>query len=120
MNKKGFTLVELIAVIVIIGILGSVAVISVSSLMNKFREDYYKKLEKSVESAAREYVSDHNSVKYNGGNFTVQNLITNSYISEVKDYKKNNCTGRIIFNKVNNVYNVCLKCSGDNYNPCNL
>ena len=116
MNKKGFTLVELIAVIVIVGILSSVAVISVSSLMNRFRNDYYERLEKSVEAASREYVSDHTNIKYNGGSFTVSDLINNSYISDVKVYHKDkNCNGNITFDKINNTYKVCLNCDGEKY-----
>ena len=115
MNKKGFTLVELIAVISIIGVLALISIPAISSLMNNFRNDYYKRLEKSIEAAAREYAADK---KMQSGNVTIGDLISNSYIDEVKDYKKNDCNlsgSKVIFNKITNTYTVDLKCPGDNY-----
>lgn len=40
-NKKGFTLVELLAVIVILGILAAVAILSISNILDNARKDTY-------------------------------------------------------------------------------
>ena len=119
MKKNGFTLVELIAVISIIGVLTLISVPAVSSLMNGFRDDYYKRLEKSVEAAAREYASD---TKVQSGTVSIKTLIEGSYISEVKDYKKEDCnkdSSTVSFNKTTNKYTVHLICPTDNYTSSN-
>lgn len=124
-NKRGFTLVELIAVIAIIGILAVIAIPSVTLLMNKFRNDYYDKLEKSVEFAAQNYISDNkNSRPANGSSIDilVSDLIDKSYIDEVVDYQKKSCDGtsKVVVKRKDNKYNykVCLVCSSDDYNGC--
>ena len=35
LNKKGFSMVELLAVIVILGILGTMAIVSISAILNR-------------------------------------------------------------------------------------
>ena len=59
MNKKGFTLVELLAVIVILGIIIGFAYPNVIILIEKNKNDNYEQLKKSVVSAAKSYVSDY-------------------------------------------------------------
>lgn len=125
-NKKGFTLVELIAVIAIIGILTAIAIPSVTALMNKFRNDYYDKLEQNVEIAAQNYISDNkNSRPVNGSsvNILVSDLIDKSYIDEVVDYQKQSCdlvNSKVTVKRSNNkyTYQVCLVCNSDDYKSC--
>ena len=57
--KKGFTLVELLGVIVVLAILSGIAVVSVSSLIDKGREDVYLDYEKTLESGAQNYLITH-------------------------------------------------------------
>ena len=47
-NKKGFTLVEIIAAVIILGIISLVAVINYTGSMKEFRDSYYSSLEKTM------------------------------------------------------------------------
>ncbi len=59
LNNKGFTLVEVLAVIVILSILMAIMVPSVSNILKKNRENNYKDLKSSIVSAAKVYLSDN-------------------------------------------------------------
>ena len=41
MNKKGFTLVEILTAIVILGILSTLAIVGVTGVINSSKEKYY-------------------------------------------------------------------------------
>ena len=59
MNKKGFTMIELMATITLLGIMLTLAVVSVSKYLNKARNTAYKDYEKTLEGAATNYFLDH-------------------------------------------------------------
>ena len=59
LNKKGFTLVEVLAVVVILGIIMLIAIPNVSSLINKNKIDSCKKLKENIISATKTYFSDY-------------------------------------------------------------
>lgn len=60
-NKKGFTLVELLAVIVILGVLTAIAVPSVLEISKKIKTDMYDSKIKTIEVAAELWADDHKS-----------------------------------------------------------
>ena len=60
-NKKGFTLVELLAVIVILGVLTAIAVPSVLGISKKIKTDMYDSKIKTIEVAAELWADDHKS-----------------------------------------------------------
>ena len=59
LNRKGFTLVEVLAVIVILGIIIAIMIPNVNKLINSFKDDNYKNLKRTITVAARSYISDN-------------------------------------------------------------
>ena len=87
MSKKGFTLVELLAVLFIIILIGSLAFISINEKGEKFKDMSYEKFEEMIETAAKSYVAEDdkliNSLK-RGETVTikVQDLVESKYLSK--------------------------------------
>ena len=59
-KNKGFTVIEILAVIVILGILTAVAIPSVVRYITRSRKQAYETMEKSIYDGARNYVLDEN------------------------------------------------------------
>lgn len=59
LNRKGFTLVEVIAAVVILSVLMLLLVPSVNSLLQRGKNNSYKDLKQSFLLAAEEYVNDN-------------------------------------------------------------
>ena len=59
MNRKGFTLIELIATIVLLGIIASISFVSINAVINKNKNNNCKTLINNIKTAANEYVSDN-------------------------------------------------------------
>ncbi len=89
MNKKGFTLIEVLAVV---GILAIIGVIVVPKIL-KVKEDNIKKLyeeqEDRLEEKAEEYMND-NYISSSLDSFVItkDQLIAGGYISELYDFKE--------------------------------
>lgn len=58
-NKKGFTLLELLAVLVIIGLIALVTIPAIVGVVKNSKDTLYQKQIESIESAARLWGSDH-------------------------------------------------------------
>ncbi len=92
LNNKGFTLVELLAVVVILIAISAIAIPAISSSMDRTKDKQYKAKVKLVESAAKLYVSDHkNAVGYSDCNILVSTLVNEDYIDEDEDIPGNTC-----------------------------
>jgi prepilin-type N-terminal cleavage/methylation domain-containing protein len=96
MNKRGFTLIELIAVIVILGVLLSITTMSVTSYLNETKEKSFESLVESVETSAQMYIADHSNdfpeLNTVGSTFDIElaDLVNNNYISDhVQDPRTN-------------------------------
>lgn len=59
-NNKGFSVIEVLAVVVILGILTAVAIPSVTRYITRSRKQAYETMEKSIYDGARNYVLDEN------------------------------------------------------------
>jgi len=120
---KGFTIVELIAIIVILGVVLLTAVPSVYKIMGKFRVDYYDKLEGTINESGKEFFNENIYAKpsglLNSQIIYLNDLVSEGYISKVVDYNGDNCDGSyvIAIYKGNGeyIYNTCLKCASDDY-----
>jgi type IV pilus assembly protein PilA len=95
-NDKGFTLVELLAVIVILAVILVIAIPNVIKIIDKARLDSYKRTEDMLVSAAQKYmaqqgitlaaVGDTTTVSYN------TDLRANNFIDKISDQaSKNEC-----------------------------
>ena len=58
MNRKGFTMIELLMVIVIIGILSTIMIPNIMAIINKNKDNNLKILESNIISATKAYVND--------------------------------------------------------------
>ena len=81
MNKKGFTLVELIGVVVILGIIIGIAVPSYIAVSNNIKEKNYNQKIDNIKSKALEYATDNNVESIT---IPVKALIEEGYLAEEK------------------------------------
>lgn len=91
-KNKGFTLVELLAVIAILALLITIAVPSVIALSNRIKGNMFCTKVENIETAAKMYANDNLDV-FNNGNATihVKDLINNNLFKrEEKDCDCNN------------------------------
>lgn len=100
MNKKGFTLVELLSVVVIMAIIMALAFPSIQGLISSNKQKKYEAYEKSMTEYAKAYYDDTKSI---------------IGLSSLKDKGltgiDNECVGYV---DGNNKYKSYIKC-GDNY-----
>ena len=92
-NKKGFTLVELLAVIVMLGIIAFVAIPAVSSYLISSKNTTYSTYEKSMVDAAKnkiiECIAGNDQCELPDGEteqrISLGSLIDGGYIDNMKD-----------------------------------
>ena len=115
MNKKGFTLVELIATIAIILLLGLIVTPKVMNVINENRIKGYEEIERRLEEAAGKYIIEN----YTDSSLPFikiekNQLIEGKYIDEIYDLKdKSVCDAYVIVSDLNNVasFKPILNCS---------
>ena len=78
MNKKGFTLVEILAVLVIIVVVSLIGTVSITGIKRKMEENLFKNKLGEIISAASKWGEDNKSEL--DTNKTVGFLITNGYL----------------------------------------
>lgn len=88
MNRRGFTMIELLMVIVIIGILSAIMIPNIIVIINKNNENNIKSLENNIISAAKAYVNDNKyeigfSCSHHSEDITLKQLKDSGYISNV-------------------------------------
>lgn len=59
LNNKGFTLIEILAVVVILGVLSTIMIPSVTSIIKKNRVENQENFKNSLISAAKAYITDN-------------------------------------------------------------
>ena len=68
MNKKGFTLIELVVAIAILGIIMIIAIPSINYIQNNNKDTKYIAYEKAINSAGKAYVDAYNEDLFGIGN----------------------------------------------------
>lgn len=86
MNKKGFTLIEIIAVVSILAIIAIISVPKIIDTIQASRQKMYKEQESRLVQAASEYLADE-YVEEESDSFSIDKsvLISGGYIEEVTD-----------------------------------
>lgn len=89
MNKKGFTMIELLAVIIILAVLLGVTTVSVFSIRKNQEEENYKNTISSILTGAKAFTAEHPNRKNPGTTISVQELIDGEYIDFDKENEEN-------------------------------
>ena len=124
-NKNGFTMLELLAVIIILGILITLAYMGVSRYLNQARSTTYEDFEKNITSGVTNYLIDHTGSIPNEGEslvVDVEKLVCEGYIEDLQDPRESSETCNlesyaIVTRNADTGYNMdleyesCLKCS---------
>ena len=82
LNNKGFTLVELLAVIVILTVISSIAIPTISSSLDRSKTKQTKAKEDLLKSAAELYIIDNNKRGTIEGCVTFTKLKNSGYIDD--------------------------------------
>ena len=56
LNKKGFSMVEIIATVAILGVISTIAVFSVTNIIERGKQEHYESTEKTIKMSAESYV----------------------------------------------------------------
>jgi len=135
LNKRGFTLVELLATIVILGIISVIAVVSVDKMLDHSNETTCDNLLLTITNAAKDYASDkrflytEDEIK-NGDIISVKELTVQGYLSQnmdnpftnksISDTEKDNIKVNIKFNSDYTVKGVQIKNYLDKIIQCHI
>lgn len=114
MDKKGFTLVELVATIAIMLLVTTIAVPSIISIVNKSEDKLDSATKKQLIAYAKSYVKENNFTIEKNKTYCV--LVSNLTDTEIKDSENNAVTGRIEIknqnDKINYTYNTINDMNG--------
>lgn len=101
MNKKGFTLTELLAVIVILAVVGLIGTVSITEVKKKMNENMFRNKLAEVISAGSKWGEDNKEELNPSTIKTVGDLIESNYLNteekvlpEKYDYSEETCTGK--------------------------
>lgn len=134
MNKKGFSLIELLAVVVILGLISIIALGSYNRQLKKTREESFKMAEKTFINDVKDayadclsntknlFCSNHPNFGYQNETISLKELVETGYSEKIKNpyHTDSYCDMNLSYVKVrvNNTsmnnrdisYEVCLVC----------
>ena len=94
-NRKGFTMVELLASVAILGILSAIAIVSVGVILSNVDKKHYETQRKNMIIAAQSYSQENRNIlpKDVGDTriITLNELQRRKYIGDVVDRGKKEC-----------------------------
>ena len=129
MNKKAFTLAELLGVIMIIAILGGIAVYSVSHVIRSNQTKVIKSYEETMKAATYNYLIDNSNqipLVNVSRSISLNQLISSGYIDPFEGITSSECQnvnsnsyvlvtrGPDLDNNFNLEYKVCFACFDNN------
>lgn len=91
MNKKAFTLVELLAVIVILGIILAIVSTSVFNILEDAKNNAYETQIEMLKASAKEYVTDNKRTLFSESDkicVSIGDLYKAKYIDKLPEVKK--------------------------------
>lgn len=93
LDNKGFTMVELLAVIAILGILSGLGYEAVSKYKEKASDQSYDTMAKTAANAMEEYIMEYGEVN----SVTIKDLVDGQYMSPAQDPKDRakQCKGKV-------------------------
>ena len=106
--KKGFTLVELLAVIIILGVILVIAIPSFNNAIKESKIKLYKSINQMVVKSTKEYLTEYvyELPEEEGETIevTTNDLISNGYLKEISNPtdKNDTCTGYVLITKLEN------------------
>ncbi len=122
MNRKGYTLIEIIGAVIILGIIAIIAVATFTRNLRGFRDEFYASQESTLVESGREFLSDNRNLRpsdlLEGQKVKINLLESSKYVDSIKDYNGDDCEGYVLVvkeNKNDYTYHACLKCPYDNY-----
>lgn len=118
MNKKGFTLIEVLSVIIILGIIITFAYPIVTNTLDRNKNSIYKEQEKRLEEAANKYLNEQ-YIPSTQTSYVIEksNLISSGYIEEIYDIENadNTCEAYVDITNLNTIPNIKAYISCENY-----
>ena len=120
MNKKGFTLVELLATMVILALISSVAIPNVIKIMTNNKKEKVLNDGMTVIAQAKKKVSSdydlRESINESGVTYTLQILDNyNDIINDPDGTKYNRTQSYVKISKINNTITYCAYLESDNW-----
>lgn len=95
MNKKGFTIIELLAAITILGIISVIGITTITTYIKQSKTNFYKTQKNQLIVSTKSYLQSNRSLypEHVGESTVVElkTLIKEKYISDVKDDLKQVC-----------------------------
>lgn len=91
-NKRAFTLVELLAVLVILGIVLAIVATNVFGLFQESKDNSYETQIEMLKQSTKEYVTDNKRTLFGESNticVSIYDLYKNKYITEIPQDAKN-------------------------------
>jgi len=116
MNKKGFTLVELLAVMALVAMLSGVAVAATTKWIVKSKKDTFTNYEENLQKAAENYISSRTDLVVPGDtagtNISAADMHDSGVLENLIDpIKKEPCSYKNSYVNVKGVYDTADSCN---------